>query len=105
MARVPAGAAMHHISIPQSVIDDVVRIRGREHIFDDLDPAKTALLVIDMQNAFMAPETGHSVCPMASAIVPNINRIAQGLREAGGPVVWIQNTVLASAKDDWSVRD
>jgi ureidoacrylate peracid hydrolase len=105
MAPVPAGAVMHHISIPRSVIDDVVRLRGREHIFDDLDPVKTALLVVDMQNAFMAPETGHSVCPMARAIVPNINRIAQGLREAGGTVVWIQNTVLPGMEDDWSVRD
>jgi ureidoacrylate peracid hydrolase len=96
---------MHAIAIPQSVIDQVVQARGREHIFDDLDPAKTALLVIDMQNAFMAKETGHSVCPMAPAIVPNINRIAQGLRDAGGTVVWIQNTVLPDMPDDWSVRN
>ena len=49
---------MHKVSISQSVIDRVVARRGREHIFDDLDPAKTALVVVDMQNGFMVPETG-----------------------------------------------
>ena len=39
---------MHKLSIPKSVIDDVVRSRGREHVFDDLDPKTTALLVVDM---------------------------------------------------------
>ncbi len=47
---------MHKISISQSVIDRVVARRGREHIFDDLVPAKTALVVVDMQNGFMVPE-------------------------------------------------
>jgi ureidoacrylate peracid hydrolase len=46
---------MHKVSVPQSVIDRVVARRGREHIFDDLDPARTALVVVDMQNGFMLP--------------------------------------------------
>ena len=49
---------MHKLSISQSVIDRVVARRGREHIFDDLVPAKTALVVVDMQNGFMLPEVG-----------------------------------------------
>ena len=36
----------------------MVARRGREHIFDDLDPTKTALVVVDMQNGFMVPELG-----------------------------------------------
>jgi len=36
------------MSIAQSVIDRVVERRGREHIYDDLIPAKTALIVVDM---------------------------------------------------------
>src|ERR1700742_1457125 len=70
------GLAMHKISISQSVIDRVVARRGREHIFDDLDPAKTALVVVDMQNGFMLPGVAHSPCLMAQEIVPNINRLA-----------------------------
>ena len=67
-------------SISQSVIDRVVARRGREHIFDDLDPAKTALVVVDMQNGFMLPEVAHAPCAMAHEIVPNINRLAQAVR-------------------------
>ncbi len=83
---------MHRISIPQSVVDDVVGQRGREHIFDDLDPKRTALLVVDMQNGFLMRGVAHALCEEAIEIVPNINRIAAALRNAGGVVVWIKNT-------------
>src|SRR5665213_2547362 len=55
-SRPITGISMHKVSISQAVIDRVVARRGREHIFDDLDPAKTALVVVDMQNGFMLPE-------------------------------------------------
>ena len=71
---------MHKMSIPQSVIDRVVARRGREHVHDDLVPARTALVVVDMQNAFMLPEVAHLPCLMAQEIVPNINRLAQAVR-------------------------
>ncbi len=69
---------MHTLSIPQSVVDRVIAKRGREHVYEDLDPAKTALVVVDMQNAFMLPGVAHALCPMAEKIVPNINRLAAG---------------------------
>jgi ureidoacrylate peracid hydrolase len=94
---------MHKISIPQSVIDRVVARRGREHIHDDLDPAKTALVVVDMQNAFMLPGVAHSLCLMAQEIVPNINRLAQAVRETGGAVVWIQTAYTEETQKSWSV--
>ena len=81
---------MHKIAIPQSIIDRVIARRGREHIHDDLDPARTALVVVDMQNAFMLPGVAHALCLEAQEIVPNINRLAQAVRETGGAVVWIQ---------------
>ena len=56
---------MHRISIPQSVIDDVVRSRGREHVFENLDPAKTALIVVDMQNGFLMKGVAHALCEEA----------------------------------------
>jgi ureidoacrylate peracid hydrolase len=83
---------MHTLSIPQSVVDRVIERRGREHIYDNLDPAKTALVVVDMQNAFMLPGVAHALCPMAEKIVPNINRLARAVRETGGTVVWIKTT-------------
>jgi len=96
---------MHTISIPQSVIDDVVRSRGREHVFDTLDPAKTALIVIDLQNGFMMKGVAHALCEEAIEIVPNVNRLAEAVRRTGGTVVWIQNAATPETLQSWSVRD
>jgi ureidoacrylate peracid hydrolase len=94
---------MHKVSIPQSVVDRVIVRRGREHVFDDLDPAKTALVVVDMQNGFMLPGVAHTLCPMAEKIVPNVNRLAQAVRATGGAVVWIQTTFTEETLKSWSV--
>jgi ureidoacrylate peracid hydrolase len=96
---------MHKLSIPQSVVDDVVRQRGRAYAFDDSDPKKTALLVVDMQNGFLMRGVAHALCEEAIEIVPNINRIAEALRRCGGVVVWIKNTANAESHLNWSVRD
>jgi len=93
---------MHTLSIPQSVVDRVVARRGREHVHDVLDPARTALVVVDMQNAFMLPGVAHALCPMAEKIVPNINRLAQAVRVTGGTVIWIKTTFKDDALKNWS---
>lgn len=93
---------MHKIAIPQSVVDRVIARRGREHIHDDLDPSRTALVVVDMQNAFMLPGVAHALCLEAQEIVPNINRVAQAVRETGGAVVWIQTAYTDETKKSWS---
>jgi ureidoacrylate peracid hydrolase len=93
---------MHKLSISQSVVDRVIARRGREHIFDDLVPAKTALVVVDMQNGFMKHEVAHAPCAMAHEIVPNINRLAEAVRGAGGAVVWIQTAYTDETLTSWS---
>jgi ureidoacrylate peracid hydrolase len=93
---------MHNVSIPKSVVDRVIARRGREHIHDDLNPRKTALVVVDMQNAFLMPGVAHSLCPMAQEIVPNINRLAQAVRSTGGAVVWIKTTFTDETRESWS---
>ena len=67
-----------------------------------LDPARTALVVVDMQNAFMLPGVAHALCPMAEKIVPNINRLAQAVRLTGGTVIWIKTTFKDDALKNWS---
>jgi len=63
--------------------------------------AKTAFVVVDMQNYFMAP--GQQVeIPTAREIVPNINRLAAALRERGGLVVWIQTISNEDSFNNWS---
>ena len=79
----------HVIDIPQAVIDRAVMRRGTRHVFDRIDPARTALLVIDLQRAYVADATA---VPSARGIVDNVNRLAQSLRKAGGRVVWIKDT-------------
>src|SRR3974390_778191 len=93
---------MHAFEIPKSITERVIERRGRAHCYDDLDPARTALLVVDMQNAFMLEGVAHSLCPMARAIVPNVNRLARALRETGGTVFWIKTTFTAEALASWS---
>ena len=57
---------------------------GKLHPFDVIDPRKTALVVVDMQNYFV--KQGHqSEVPAAREIVPNINRLAAELRRARRP--------------------
>jgi ureidoacrylate peracid hydrolase len=94
--------AMHKVSIPQAVIERVKARHGREHVHEDFDPAKTALVVVDMQNAFMLPGVAHAPCLMAQQIVPNINRLAKAMREAGGTVVWIKTAYTDDTLENWS---
>ncbi len=94
---------MHQLSIPKSVVDRVIAKRGRELVYEGLDPAKTALVVVDMQNAFMLEGVAHALCPMAKEIVPNINRLAETVRATGGTVVWIKTTFTPEVLKSWSV--
>ena len=93
---------MHKIEMPQHVIDGVMRRRGKLHIHDTIEAARTALLVIDMQDVFVAPGELAEV-PTAREIVPNINRLASAMRAAGGVVVWVYVTFRPEERETWSV--
>src|ERR1700741_3657277 len=93
---------MHKIAIPQAAIDRVLKRRDQLHVFNDIDPARTALVVVDLQNGFMAPGQPAEVA-QARKIVPNVNRLARATRAAGGTVVWIQNTITSETEKSWSV--
>jgi ureidoacrylate peracid hydrolase len=92
---------MHKIAIPQAAMERVRRRRDTLHVFSDIDPARTAHVVVDLQNGFMAPGQPAEI-PLSREIVPNVNRISAALRAAGGLVVFIQNTIDANAKQTWS---
>ena len=93
---------MHRVVIPPSVIERVVARRGKAHVYEDFDPERTALVVVDLQNAFMMEGVAHSPCREALEIVPNVNRLARGLRAAGGKVVWIQTAFTDESLTSWS---
>lgn len=92
---------MHQVSIPAELTERVTRRAGRAHPFDVMEPAKTALIVIDMQNYFMKPGFLGEV-PMARQIVPNVNRLASALRARGAHVVWVKNATN-DTRESWSV--
>jgi len=92
---------MHKIAIPQAAIDRVLQRRASLHVFNDIDRARTAHVVVDLQNGFMAPGQPVEIAA-ARDIVPNVNRISAALRAAGGLVVYLQNTIDATAKETWS---
>ena len=93
---------MHKVAIPQTIIERVIARRGKEHVFDDFDPTRTALIVVDLQNGFMMPCVAFAEIPEAREIVPNVNRLAAALRAAGGTVVWIVTTYEPAVDREWS---
>ena len=73
----------HDVKIPDYVIERIMAKRGKLEVFDRFEVDKTAFLVIDMQNFYVAE------VDTAISIVPNINRIAAACRERGVPVIWV----------------
>lgn len=92
---------MHKTELYPEVVEEILKKRGKLHVFDEIDPAKTALVVVDMQAAFVQGGKPSEVSH-AKDIVPNINRLADGLRTAGGTVVWIISTFDDKIATEWS---
>ena len=93
---------MHDVEIRQEVIDRVMARRGHFHLFDHLEPTKSALVVIDMQNTFLRPGAPVEV-PKGRDIVSNINRLSAVLRELGVQVIWVTHANSSpGGKSDWS---
>ena len=94
---------MHNVSIRPHIVDRVVARRGDIHWFNEIDPRKTALLIIDMQNTFCMPGAPGEV-PTARDIVPEINGLSEKLRQLGVPIFWILHTnTLNDGISDWEV--
>ncbi|WP_089941572.1 isochorismatase family protein [Candidatus Entotheonella palauensis] len=93
---------MHQTNIHSDILEIIKQKRGGKlHVHDTLDPARTALVVVDMQVAFLKPGLPSEV-PMAREIVPTINRLARAFRAAGGTVVWVYNTFTEAIFEQWS---
>jgi ureidoacrylate peracid hydrolase len=90
---------MHNYVVPDSVKERVLRRQGKLFSHDTIDAGRTALVVVDMQNYFVAEGFPLEV-PLARAIVPNINRMARAIRAAGGAVAWVQTTA-SGALEHW----
>lgn len=92
---------MHDTALFPGLADRMAKRRGgRTHIFDTLDAARTALIVVDMQTFFC--DTATTGGQNTVDIVPSVNRLAAGMRAAGGTVVWIVTTFTETTARTWS---
>ncbi len=89
-------------SISEKLIAIAIDDRGKSHPWDTIPADRVALVVIDMQNYFMSPNS-QGEAETARDIVPRINRLADAIRKRGGQVIWIQTTT-SGTREDWSVR-
>ena len=69
------------VEVPEYEVHEEVR----------LDPAKTALIVVDMQNDFVK-EGGSLLVPDAEGTIPNIQNLLDVARNSGMKVVFTQDT-------------
>ena len=91
---------MHKFKIPDDIVNACIERRGKREVFTELEPSRLALVVIDMQNAWVEPGVSPLEIPVTRSIVDNINRLAGVVRASGGIVVWTQSTFPA----DWTHR-
>jgi ureidoacrylate peracid hydrolase len=92
---------MHKPAVSPEVIRRATERRGGLRVFESIDYKRTAHIIVDLQNGFMAPGQVAEI-GTARDIVPNVNRISHALRQAGGLVVYIQNTFDETAVRTWS---
>lgn len=72
--------------------------RGSRFANERINPERTALVVIDMVPFFVDQSR------YARGVVPNIARIASGLRAAGGTIAWIVPTGLPARAEFFGAR-
>ncbi|QZH74818.1 MAG: cysteine hydrolase [Erythrobacter sp.] len=83
---------MPHTVDHTAILERYADARGGVHnIWDTIDPAKTAHLVVDMQSGFMEPGAPVEV-PAARDVVEEINRLSRAVRLAGGTNVFLRFT-------------
>ena len=94
---------MHNVTIRQEIVDRVLARRGRYHWFDRLEPKRTALVVIDMQEMFCAPG-GPGEVPQARSITDALNALTRELRTMSVPVIWVLHAnSQAAGGSDWEL--
>ncbi len=103
MMTAPIKKLGHNFTLPPEYVARAVQRQGRAHAWDSIDGPTTALLVVDMQNYFMAPPY-MGACAVAQEIVPNVNRLAADTRHAGGRVIFIQNLAPWASEQNWATQ-
>jgi ureidoacrylate peracid hydrolase len=77
---------MHKYVLSDAIKERRIRRQGKLTNHDRIDGTRAALVVVDMQNHFVAEGFPVEI-PIAREIVPVINRLAGTMRASGGQVV------------------
>ncbi len=77
--------------------EEFIKRTGRPEPLFRVDRGRSALIVIDMQNAFVAPGSTIEV-PKAREIVPNINALARACRDVDIPIIWVISQFRSEAE-------
>ena len=89
---------MTHEALPDDLVAMATRRAAGMAVHAAITPARTALLGLNMQNAWLADGAPFDRAGRARTILPKINHLAGALREAGGAVFWLCQAVGA---DGW----
>jgi ureidoacrylate peracid hydrolase len=94
---------MPHAVNHNAILDRLAAGRnGVRNSFSRPDPARTAHVIVDLQNGFM--EEGAPVeVPMARDIVDEVNAISRAVRAAGGLNVFLRYTTPGDWEHNWTV--
>jgi nicotinamidase-related amidase len=84
---------VHPSGIKQSIVDKVVKRRGRLHAFPTLDVTKAALVIVDLDTG-----TVMRIDDEIKVFVPQVNKLAHALRAAGGTVAWVTTPIGKASK-------
>ena len=79
---------MHNVTISSDIKTRLIARRGRFHLYENFEAARTALIIIDMQNAFCAPGAPAEVAK-SREIVDNINAFNAALRQTAVEIIWV----------------
>lgn len=78
---------MHRVALPAWAVERGAALNA----FDIIEPGRTALIVVDMQAAFIAEDQVYGNAH-ARDVVPAVNALAASLRSSGATVVWTRQT-------------
>ena len=79
----------HPSGIPQTIVEKVMKRRGRLHAFEKLIPSRTALVVVDLDTRTMEEPYNDRI----RALAPKVIAIADALRVNDGTVAWVTTPV------------
>ncbi|MGI4812828.1 MAG: cysteine hydrolase family protein [Janthinobacterium lividum] len=94
---------MHKIELSPTLFERGRGKRSKDFAFDDIDVARTAHVIVDMQVGFMAPGATVEV-PHARDIVDNINRISRAVRAHGGVNAFLKYKYEAASPMGWGAK-